>query len=199
MDEATTQRREVDPWAAFGLGVLGGVVGGLVLLSLGTILLALVILVFAGGLGLRPPFGAAGILGGWGATWLALLASAAARCDPSSCVGSDLTPLIAFGVTLVVVAVALLVLGIRRPRWAVRLRQGAIERWRSSRAVRLAFAITMGAATGLALGTFWTGGWAIAALVVVLFARTRLAPGRRWELLGFGIGVVAILALLIGR
>lgn len=51
-----------DPWAAFGVGVLGGVVGGLSLLSFAGIF-AVALIAILGGIAVRPrPFGAAGVV-----------------------------------------------------------------------------------------------------------------------------------------
>jgi hypothetical protein len=108
-----------DAWTAFGLGVLGGVIGGLSMLSFAGIF-ALAIGAIGLGVLVRPrPFGAAGASIGVGTVWLILLAGAEARCDPRSCVGPDLTPWAAIGVVLVVVGVVLLALGIRAVRRAV--------------------------------------------------------------------------------
>jgi hypothetical protein len=76
--------RRHDPWTAFGLGVFGGVVAGLTLLSFAG-LQPLGLSAISVGILVRPrPFGTAGVLLGTGATWLLLFAGAAARCDPSS-------------------------------------------------------------------------------------------------------------------
>ena len=105
-----------DAWTAFGLGVLGGVIGGLSVLSFAGIFIVALIAIF-GGVALRPrPFGAAGLCAGWGVAWLSLLASAQARCDPTSCTPPDLAPWLAVGVDLVVASIALVVAGIRRVR-----------------------------------------------------------------------------------
>ena len=105
-----------DAWTAFGLGVLGGVIGGLSLLSFaGIFLIALIAIV--GGVVVRPrPFGAAGVLIGWGVTWISLLAAAQSRCDPASCVAPDLTPWVAAGIGLIAVGLVLLAVAIRRIR-----------------------------------------------------------------------------------
>jgi hypothetical protein len=105
-----------DPWAGFAAGVLGGVAGGLLLLSFaGIFLRPLAVAALIVGLLVPPrPFGAAGTLAGWGATWALVLLAADARCDAPDCLGPDLTNwLIAAGV-LVAGACALLVIGIRR-------------------------------------------------------------------------------------
>lgn len=198
MDTPSSTDRHPDAWTAFGLGVLGGVAGGLLLTSLGAILLAPVVLVFAGGFALRPPFGAAGILGGWGATWIALLVAAQARCDPASCAGPDLTPWLTFGGGLIAASLGLIVIGVRRPPWAIRVVRAARASGASSwlRAVRAAL---IGFAVGLATGTFWAGGWVIGALVALLFVMTRRAAGRRLEMLWLGLGILSAVALLALR
>jgi len=106
--------RHRDGWTAFGLGVLGGTLGGLSLLSFaGIFLIALIAIV--GGLLLKPrPFGAAGVLVGWGTTWIIVLAGAQARCDPASCTGPDLTGWFVAGAVLILLGAAALVVGIRR-------------------------------------------------------------------------------------
>ena len=106
--------RHRDSWTAFGLGVLGGTLGGLSLLSFaGIFLIALIAIV--GGLLLKPrPFGAAGVLVGWGATWIIALAGAQARCDPGSCTGPDLTGWFVAGTVLILLGAIALVVGIRR-------------------------------------------------------------------------------------
>lgn len=197
MDEPASTDRHPDAWTAFGLGVLGGVAGGLLLTSLGTILLAPVVLVFAGGFAIRPPFGAAGILGGWGATWIALLVAAQARCDPTSCVGPDLTPWLTFGGGLVAVSVGLLLIGVLRPPWAIRVARAAGASG-ASRWLRAVGAVIIGLAVGLAVGAFWTSS-VIGALVALLFVMTRRSAGRRVEILWFGLGILGAVALLALR
>jgi hypothetical protein len=103
-----------DRGAAFGLGVLGGMLGGIGLLSWAG-LQPLGIIVIGVGLLLKPrPFGAAGVLVGWGGVTLLLLAGAQARCDPASCGAPDVTGWVAVAVGLVVIGVATLVVGLRR-------------------------------------------------------------------------------------
>jgi hypothetical protein len=105
-----------DAWTAFGLGVLGGVIAGLTLLSFAGLqplgLLAIVV-----GILVRPrPFGAAGVLLATAGTWLILVTGATARCDPTSCTSPDLTPWIAGSLAIGSVGVLLLCVGIRRAR-----------------------------------------------------------------------------------
>ena len=107
-----------DPWTAFGLGVFGGVIAGLTLLSFAG-LQPLGLLAILVGVRVRPrPFGAAGVLLAIGSTWVILFAGAAARCDPSSCRNPDLAPWFVAAFALLVAGVGLLVRGVRR-----RLRQ----------------------------------------------------------------------------
>ena len=103
-----------DRWAAFGLGVLGGVLGGIALLSWAGIQ-PLGVIVIGVGIFLRPrPFGAAGVLIGWGGVALLLLAGAQARCDPASCGAPDVTgwEVAAFG--LAVLGAVVSIIGLRR-------------------------------------------------------------------------------------
>jgi hypothetical protein len=105
-----------DPWTAFGLGVFGGVIAGLTLLSFAG-LQPLGVLAIVGAIVVRPrPFGSAGLLMGWGSTWLLLLWRANSSCDPSSCQNPDLIPWIAAGFILVGGGVALLAVAVRRIR-----------------------------------------------------------------------------------
>jgi len=103
-----------DAWTAFGLGVMGGVISGLSLLSFAGIFIVAIIAILAGFLVRPRPFGAAGVLIGWGVTWLSLLAGAQSRCDPASCEPPNLTPWIAIAVGLFASGALLLVIGIRR-------------------------------------------------------------------------------------
>ncbi len=105
-----------DVWTACGLGVLGGGIGGLSLLSFaGIFIVALIALL--GGIALRPrPFGTAGVCVGLGVAWLSILAGAQARCDPTSCTPPDLTPWLAIAVGLLGAGTALVLAGIRRER-----------------------------------------------------------------------------------
>jgi hypothetical protein len=114
VSEPIGDRSSRNRWAAFALGGLGGVFGGVALLSWAGIQ-ALGVIVIGIGILLRPrPFGAAGVLTGWGVVTLLLLAGARARCDPASCGAPDVTGwvLMAFGV--VVLGVAALTVGLRR-------------------------------------------------------------------------------------
>jgi len=105
-----------DPWAAFAAGLLGGVLGGLLLLTFGGILLLpLAIVALVGGMLVRPrPFGTAGTLGGWGAAWAITLLAAGARCDPPACVSPDLTGWLIVAGVLIAGCGAILAVAIRR-------------------------------------------------------------------------------------
>ncbi len=120
-----------DSWTAFGLGVLGGTIGGLSLLSFaGIFLVALIAIV--GGLLLRPrPFGAAGVLCGWGVTTLIVLAGAQARCEPGACTAPDLTGWFVVAAGLIALGVLALIVGVRR-----QARPAAVDRDLSSRHAR---------------------------------------------------------------
>ena len=105
-----------DGWTAFGLGVAGGVIAGLSLLSFAGIFLVAVIAI-GGGVRLRPrPFGAAGVLFGWGATWVSLLAAASGCGDPTCGTGPDLTPWYMTAAALIALGSVLLVVGVRDAR-----------------------------------------------------------------------------------
>ena len=114
MTELVSDRSVRDRWAAFGLGILGGVLGGIALLSWAG-LQPLGIIVIGVGILLKPrPFGAAGVLMGWGGVTLLLLAGAQARCDPASCGAPDVTGWVAVAFGLVVIGAATLIIGLRR-------------------------------------------------------------------------------------
>ena len=103
-----------DRWTAFGLGVLGGVLGGIAVLSWAGIQ-PLGIIWIGVGLLVRPrPFGAAGVLMGWGGVTLLLLAGAQARCDPASCGAPDVTAWVVVALGLVVLGAVALIVGLRR-------------------------------------------------------------------------------------
>jgi hypothetical protein len=112
--ELAGDRSARDRWAALGLGVLGGLLGGIALPSWAG-LQPLGIIVIGVGIALKPrPFGAAGVLLGWGGVTLLLLDGAQARCDPASCGAPDLTGWVAVAVGLVVIGAATLIVGLRR-------------------------------------------------------------------------------------
>jgi hypothetical protein len=78
-----TSSTRPDPWTAFGIGAIGGVIGVLSILSFAGIF-AVGLIALLGGVALRPrPFGAAGVLIGWAATWIAVLAAAQSLSDTS--------------------------------------------------------------------------------------------------------------------
>jgi hypothetical protein len=108
-----------DPWTAFGLGVFGGVIAGLTLLSFAG-LQPLGLAAILGAILVRPrPFGTAGVLLGTGAIWLILFAGAVARCDPSSCQSPDLMPWFAAAFVLMIGGATLLALAVHRRRGQV--------------------------------------------------------------------------------
>lgn len=187
-----------DPWTAFGVGVLGGVIGGLSLLSFaGVFAVALIALV--GGVSLRPrPFGAAGTLIGWAAAWLMTLGAAQARCDPESCVGPDLTPWVAFSVALASIGGGLIVLGLRRPEWA----RGAATRgrhWLSRRPIRIATAVLLGAVSGIYASTLLIFGWFTVVLIWLWFVWRHRSSDRRAEIIWLALGTVGAFAAFVPR
>jgi hypothetical protein len=179
----TLDQREshTDAWTAFGVGVLGGVVGGLSLISFaGTLAVALIAIV--GGVGLRPrPFGAAGVLVGWGASWIILLAGAQARCDPASCVAPNLAPWVAVALGLAAIGCAFIVVGLRRPAWAASAAQAG-GAWLRRRPVRIGVAVVLGAVAGLYASTLLIPGWATAVPIWLWFAWRDRSPDRRAEI-----------------
>src|SRR5262245_65683390 len=104
-----------DTWTAFGLGVFGGVIAGLTLLSFAGLQVFGILALFVT-IAIRPrPFGAAGATIAVGVSWLVLFAGVAARCEPASCTSLDATPWIA--ASIVILAVGAGLLGVRlRPR-----------------------------------------------------------------------------------
>ena len=114
MTELVAERSARDRLAALALGVLGGVLGGVGLLSWAG-LQGLGIIVIGVGILLKPrPFGAAGVLMGWGGVTLLLLAGAQARCDPASCGAPDVTAWVVVALGLVVLGAVALIVGLRR-------------------------------------------------------------------------------------
>ena len=187
-----------DPWAAFGVGVLGGVVGGLSLLSFAGIF-AVALIAILGGIAVRPrPFGAAGVLLGWAATWVIVLAAAQARCDPASCVGSDLRPWVAFAVVVAVIGVALLLVGIARPNWAVRAAHAG-SGLGARRSIRIASAAVFGVVAGAFASSLLIAGWATAIPIGLWFAWKRRHGDRRGEIGWFALAALATFAVLVPR
>jgi hypothetical protein len=103
---------------AFLLGLVAGSLGGLLLIEFGIGLPFLAVVAIAVGCAARPlPVGAAGTLIGWGATWIAVLATAAHACAVDQNCGDSppsVAPWIAAGSVLVVAGVTLLLLSDRR-------------------------------------------------------------------------------------
>jgi hypothetical protein len=185
-----------DSWTAFGVGVLGGVVGGLSLLSFAGIL-AVALIAIVGGFGLRPrPFGAAGVLLGWATTWVIVLAGAQARC--SSPCGTDITPWVAFATGLATIGTGLLVVGIARPAWASEAaRVGG--RWLTSRSVRIGIAILLGAIAGLYASTLLIFGWATSIPIWLWFAWRHRKQDRRTEIIWLTAAAAVTFVALVPR
>lgn len=197
MDPSRTSTHP-DAWTAFGVGVLGGVVGGLSLMSFAGIL-AVALIAIVGGFGLRPrPFGAAGVLIGWGGSWAILLAGVQMRCDPASCVAPNVTLWVAFAVGLVAIGGSLIVIGLRRPAWAGRAARigGA---WLNRGPFRIAVAMLLGAVAGLYASTLLIFGWATAVPIWVWFAWRHRSRGRRIETAWLTAAAVATFAALVPR
>jgi hypothetical protein len=190
-----SEHGHTDPWTAFGVGVLGGVVGGLSLLSFaGVFVVALIAIV--GGLGLQPrPFGAAGVLLGWAATWIILLAGAQARCDPSSCVAPDLSPWLLMAASIAATGLGLLAIGIARPRW-VHSATAIGRTVAQAPVVRRGVALLLGAVAGLFGASLLLPGWTTAVVLGGWFAWRNRTTGRRREVAWF---VVAAVVMFVAR
>lgn len=185
----------VDPWTAFGVGVLGGVIGGLSLLSFAGIF-AVALIAILGGVALRPrPFGAAGVFIGWAATWALVLGAAQARCDPASCVGPDLAPWVAVSAVLALIGAALLLVGIRQPTWAA----DAGGKVGSLRSIRIASAVVLGVVAGMFASSLLIAGWATAIPIGLWFAWKRRDPGQRTEIAWFALAALATFVVLVWR
>lgn len=184
-----------DPWTAFGVGVLGGVIGGLSLLSFAGIF-AVALIAILGGVAVHPrPFGAAGVLIGWAVTWVLVLGAAQARCDPASCVGPDLAPWVAVSAVLALIGAALLLVGIRQPTWAA----DAGGKVGSLRSIRIASAVVLGVVAGMFASSLLIAGWATAIPIGLWFAWKRRDPGQRTEIAWFAFAAVATFAVLVPR
>ncbi len=187
-----------DAWTAFGVGVLGGVVGGLSLISFAGIL-AVALIAIVGGFGLRPrPFGASGVLLGWGASWIIVLAGAQVRCDPASCVAPDVVPWATFALGLSVSGAALMVIGIRRSAWsgdAARLGGAILGR----RPVRSAIALLFGAVAGLYASTLLIWGWVTAVPIWLWFTWRHRSAERRIEIVWLTVASIVTFAALVPR
>ena len=104
-----------EAWTAFGLGVVGGVVAGLTLLSFAG-LQPLGLLAVLGAVWVRPrPFSFAGLLMSVGVTWIVLIVRGATACGEPPC-GMDPTPWIVASVVVGVAGFVLLVSAARRRR-----------------------------------------------------------------------------------
>jgi hypothetical protein len=187
-----------DAWTAFGLGVLGGVVGGLSLLTFAGIF-AVALIAIVGGMRVRPrPFGAAGVLIGWGGASALVLFAAQERCDPASCVGPDLTPWLTTAAFLVTIGVLLLLAGIARPSWASRAATAGAS-LASRRSVRVMVAIVLGIVAGRFASSLLLVGWATTVLMTVWFAWTHRARDRRAEIAWFVLAAITAFVALPTR
>jgi hypothetical protein len=185
-----------DAWAAFGVGVLGGVVGGLSLLSFAGIL-AVALIAVVGGFGLRPrPFGGAGVMLGWATTWIVVLSAAQGRCD-SPC-GTDITPWVVFALGLAVIGAGLLVVGIIQPAGAAEAARaaGTLLRWRP---VRIGTAILLGAIAGRYAASLLLFGWATAVPIWLWFTWRHRNPDRRAEIAWLTVAAIVTFAALAPR
>ena len=103
---------------AFLLGLVAGALGGVLLVEFGIGLPFLAALAIALGCAARPrPMGAAGTLIGWGATWIAVLASAAHACAVDQTCGDSppsVAPWIVAGLGLVLAGSVLVLSSDRR-------------------------------------------------------------------------------------
>jgi hypothetical protein len=187
-----------DAWTAFGAGVLGGVIGGLSLLTFAGIF-GVTLIAISGGIGVRPrPFGAAGVLIGWAAAWVLALSAAQAGCDPASCVGPDLTPWLIVASILAAIGVLLLLVGITRPSWAAPVAETGA--WVASRwPIRIASASTFGFVAGWYASSLLLAGWATTILVALWFAWTHRGRDRRVEIGWFALASVVSFVLLVPR
>src|SRR5262245_7198882 len=101
----------------FGLGVIGGVIAGLTLLSFAG-LQPLGLLAVAGAFWVRPrPFGGAGLLLSVAVTWTTLIVRASSACGEPPC-GLDATPWVVASIVIGAAGVVLLAWGIARQRSA---------------------------------------------------------------------------------
>jgi hypothetical protein len=190
-----SEHGHTDPWTAFGVGVLGGVIGGLSLLSFaGIFVVALIAIV--GGLALRPrPFGAAGVLLGWATSWIIVLAGAQARCDPASCVAPDLSPWVVVAASIAATGLGLLAIGIVRPPWVHRATATA-RAVAQAPVVRRGVALLLGAVAGLFGASLLLPGWTTAVVLGGWFAWRNRSTGRRREIAWF---VVAAIVTFVAR
>jgi LPXTG-motif cell wall-anchored protein len=103
------------------LGLVAGALGGILSVTWAVPVPGLGLVAIVVGCLVPPrPFGAAGALMGWGLTWAALFLRVRASCDAAECTGPDTTGwLVATGI-LVLAAIGLLVIGLRRSRVPLR-------------------------------------------------------------------------------
>jgi len=104
-----------DTWTAFGLGVVGGVVAGLTLLSFAG-LQPLGLIAVIGSIIVRPrPFAFAGLLIATAVTWAVLILRASTSCGEPPC-GTDPAPWVLFSGVVGAAGLSLLAAAIRRRR-----------------------------------------------------------------------------------
>jgi hypothetical protein len=190
--------RHGDAWTTFGVGVLGGVIGGLSVISFAGIF-AVALIALVGGFAVKPrPFGAAGVLLGWAACWTILFAGAQARCDPGSCVGPDLTPWVGMIVSIALVGVSLLAVGLVRPAWWGRL-AGTIEDLGRLRRVRIASALLLGSVAGVFAAPMFLPSLTTTILIGLWFALRHRFADRRAEIAWFGLALLVVFVALVPR
>jgi hypothetical protein len=104
-----------DSWTAFGLGVFGGVISGLTLLSFVGLQVFGILAIACTAL-IRPrAFALSGLLIGIAVTWTTVIIQGATGCGEPPC-GMDATLLVAATAVILVIGVGLLGIGIRRAR-----------------------------------------------------------------------------------
>jgi hypothetical protein len=104
-----------DAWTAFGLGVFGGVIAGLTLLSFVGLQVFGILAIACTAL-IRPhAFAISGLLISIAVTWTTLMIQGATRCGEPPC-GMDATLLVVPTALILVTGVGLLGIGVRRAR-----------------------------------------------------------------------------------
>lgn len=192
----TSSHLRHDTWTTFGAGVLGGILGGLSMLSFAGIF-AVALIAIVGGGSLRPrPFGAAGVLLGWAAAWAVLFAGAQSRCDPSTCTGPYLMPWLLVTGLLALSGLVLLAAGATGATWL----EAAARGWRTLRsrpAIRIAPAIILGLLAGIFASMPFVMGWLNAVAIALWFGWRHRATGRRDEVAWFALAGAVTFAVRI--